>query len=74
MDEVIYVGLDVHKATIAVAIAPGGRSSEIRYYGSVPHRPGMMADLARKLAGMHPGHRLTFATKLAHADMALHAN
>ncbi|QTH22475.1 IS110 family transposase [Rhizorhabdus wittichii] len=60
MDEIVYVGLDVHKATIAVAIAPGGRSSEIRYYGSVPHRPGTMADLARKLAGKHPDQRLTF--------------
>lgn len=60
MDEVIYVGLDVHKATVAVAIAPGGRSSEIRYYGAVAHRPGTMADLARKLAAKHPDRRLTF--------------
>lgn len=60
MEEDVYVGLDVHKATVAVAIAPGARSSEIRYYGSVPHRPGTMADLARKLAGKHPGRRLTF--------------
>lgn len=60
MDKVVFVGLDVHKATIAVAIAPEGRSGEIRYYGSVPHSPGSMADLARKLAGKHPDCHLTF--------------
>lgn len=60
MDEVVFIGLDVHKATIAVAIAPEGRSNEIRYYGSVPHQPGSMSDLARKLAGKHPDRRLTF--------------
>ncbi|MBI1198702.1 MAG: IS110 family transposase [Phenylobacterium sp.] len=58
--EVIFVGLDVHKATIAVALAPEGRSNEIRFQGSVPHRPGTMADLGRRLQGKHPGARLTF--------------
>ena len=29
MDTIIYVGLDVHKATVAVAVAEGGRGGEI---------------------------------------------
>jgi transposase len=58
--EIIFIGLDVHKATIAVALAPDGRSNEVRFQGSVPHRPGAMADLGRRLQSKHPGARLTF--------------
>lgn len=31
-----FIGLDVHKATISVAIARGG---EVRHWGTIPHRP-----------------------------------
>ena len=47
--DIIFVGLDVHKATVAVALAPDGRSNEIRFLGSVPHRPGAMGDLGKRL-------------------------
>ena len=61
MDQhVIFVGLDVHKATIALAVARGGRSSEVRFQGSLPHRPGALPDFARRLLSKHPGRRLSF--------------
>jgi hypothetical protein len=34
MDSITYVGIDVHKATIAVAVADGGRLGEVRQLGA----------------------------------------
>ena len=56
----IFIGLDVHKATIAVTVAPGGRSSEVRFQGTIPHRRGAMTEFARRLLAKHPGCRLSF--------------
>lgn len=35
MNKVLYVGLDVHADTIAVAVADEGRLGEIRYFGTI---------------------------------------
>ncbi|MCD8536593.1 MAG: IS110 family transposase [Burkholderiaceae bacterium] len=45
-----YVGLDVHKATIAVAIAEAG-SSEVRYFGEISNTPEQITKTLRKLGG-----------------------
>jgi transposase len=45
-----YVGLDVHKSTIAVAIAESG-SSEVRYFGEIPNTPEQISKTLRKLGG-----------------------
>ena len=38
MDDITYVGLDVHKATVCVAVAEGGRGGEVRQLGVFDNR------------------------------------
>jgi transposase len=45
-----YVGLDVHKRTIAVAIADEGRG-EVRSYGTIQNSPEAVAKLVKRLGG-----------------------
>lgn len=40
-----YIGRDVHKETIAVAIAETGRAGEIRFYGELANTPDAVATL-----------------------------
>jgi hypothetical protein len=44
MQDIMFVGLDVHKATISVAVAQGARGGEVRSWGTIPNR----ADHVRK--------------------------
>ena len=44
-----YIGLDVHKETISVAIAASGRGAP-DFYGTVPSTPEALTQLARRLA------------------------
>jgi transposase len=48
-----YVGLDVHKDTIAVALAEMGLRGEVREYGKIANTPAAVKTLATKLAGRH---------------------
>ena len=48
-----YVGLDVHKATIAIAIAEVGRNSEVRFFGELANSPDAVAAMLKKLAIRH---------------------
>ena len=55
---IIYVGLDVHKDTIAVALAETGKRGEVREYGKIANTPAALRTLAAKLASH--GWRLRF--------------
>ena len=45
-----YVGLDVHKDTIAVALAEGGLRGEVREHGKIPNTLAALKALTVKLA------------------------
>ena len=49
MNSITYVGLDVHKATVAVAVAEGGRGGEVRQLGVFENRAEVLSKLAARL-------------------------
>src|SRR5215469_12928525 len=49
MENITYVGLDVHKATVCVAIAEGGRNGEVRPLGVFENRPELLLKLVARL-------------------------
>lgn len=58
MQQSMFIGLDVNKASISVAVAQGERGGEVRHWGTVPHRPDHVRKLVEKLGA--GGRRLFF--------------
>ncbi|MCA1370748.1 hypothetical protein I6F15_25685, partial [Bradyrhizobium sp. BRP14] len=44
-----YVGLDVHKDTIAIAVAEAERNGEIRSWGTITNTPSAVDKMLQKL-------------------------
>ncbi len=49
-----FVGMDVHKDTIAVAVADGARGGEVRFWGSVPNETTSINRLVKKISAKFP--------------------
>ena len=59
MTEVMkYIGLDVHKETIAVGVTDGERGGEVRYVGTVANEDDAVRKLVKRL--MAPDTLLSF--------------
>ena len=52
LQNIMFIGLDVHKATISVALAQGDRGGEVRHWGTIPNRADHVRKLADKLGGV----------------------
>jgi transposase len=70
MDTITYVGLDVHKATVAVAVAEGGRGGEVRQLGVFENRSEILTKLAARLS--KPGRCLSFCYEAGPCGYGLH--
>jgi transposase len=46
----VFVGLDVSKLKISVAVAAGGRSGEVRFFGDIDASPVVVGSMVKKLA------------------------
>jgi transposase len=70
MQDSTFIGLDVHKATISVAVARGERGGEARHWGTIPNRPDHVRRLAEKLSC--DGQRLHFCYEAGPCGYGLH--
>jgi transposase len=70
MDDIIFVGLDVHKATVCIAVAEGGRGGDVRQLGVFENRPEILNKVVSRLS--KGGRRLSFCYEAGPCGYGLH--
>jgi hypothetical protein len=61
MQHTRFIGLDVHKERISVAVAEGGRSGTVEYLGEIANEPGAISKLCERLG--RAGKPLVFCSR-----------
>jgi transposase len=62
-DRHTYVGLDVHKEGITVAVTEGGLRGEVPEYGRIAYTPPALDSVMRKLGGEGVGLRFCYEAR-----------
>ena len=70
-DSIVYVGVDVSKNKHAIAVAEGGRTGEVRYFGEIETTPASV-EAPRAQAGEEVRAPAPSATKRARRGYGLH--
>ena len=72
MEHTRFIGLDIHKERISVAVAESGRSGAVEYLGEIANEPGAISKLCDRLR--RPARRWRFVMRPDRAAMAFIAN
>jgi transposase len=70
MSEAVYVGLDVHKKTIAVAVADQGQRGDIRSFGIIPNTPEGVGKMLARIT--IPGRKMEFCCEAGCCGYGVH--
>jgi transposase len=49
-DLTLFIGLDVHKKTISVALADAAAGATVHFYGTIVNTPNTLRGLSKKLS------------------------
>ena len=72
MKNTLYLGLDVHKDSITIAIAAAGRNGEVRLYGAISNDLHAIEKALMKIRQAHGGARLEVCYEAAPAGSGSH--
>src|SRR6202035_584090 len=70
MDHTRFIGLDIHKERISVAVAESGRSGAVESLGEIANEPGAISKLCDRLR--RPGKPLAFCYEAGPCGYGIH--
>ena len=70
MEHTRFIGLDIHKERISVAVAESGRSGAVEYLGEIANDPGAISKLCDRLR--RPGKPLAFCYEAGPCGYGVH--